>query len=247
MAILDEHCATVLLTAEQQGMLERYHALREASKRLNTRLFRMLPRSAITRSAKDLGMLVHDTIVFRTIGESDILAGYAMHDYRPSSTAPSLVERFASPAFDKEAAGLDEAEAAVRRYKATARFTIVQVRDVTPGFAIHVDDLLRGGSSLLLVDVWLSRTAVASAVFAGRIHQAEGFWMTTGGGVPLDADTLESVVHRLEGRYGERLARPDLLDPAQRSDLARRVLRICLDRRMTEHMSYQDPQEQGDL
>ncbi len=247
MAVVDQRFDTALLTAEQRRMLERYHRLREASKRLNSRLFRMLPRRTIMESAKDLGMLVRGTIVWRSIGESDVLADYAIHDYRPSSTAQSTAERFASARFDEEAAALDEDEAVVRRYKAAARFSIVQVRDVAPGFAVRIDDVLRREASLLLVDVWLSRTAEPGAVFAGRIHQAEGFWMMSGGGVPLDVDTLECVAHDLLGRYGERLDRPDLLQHAQWSDIARRVLRTCLERGMMDHMDYRDPSEQGEL
>jgi hypothetical protein len=171
MAILERVFPATPLTAEQQKMLRRYHQFREASKRLNNRLSRMLPKGAIRQSAKDLGMLVRGTIVFRHLHESDILTDYALHNYRPSPSAQSLVERFASARFDREAETLDKDEAAIRRHKAAARFAILQVRQVLPGLGIRADDLLWCKQALLLIDVGLSRTAQTRADLRPPIHR----------------------------------------------------------------------------
>lgn len=158
------------LTREQRGWLSRYQRLRAASRRLNDRLLDRLPRGALARCAKELGLVRDRTVVLENLDvEGAMLMDYALHDHRPTADRRSIAERFCSSAFDREAASLDHDEAAARRYRATARFALLQICDAVVGLGVHVYDVLRGGEPFLLADVALSRTGGPGVAFATRL------------------------------------------------------------------------------
>lgn len=229
------------LTSEQLGLLCRYQRLRAASRRLNDRLLARLPRGALAQCAKELGLVRGRTIALVNDVEGAVLMDYALHDHRPTADGRSIAERFCSSAFDREAASLDGDEAAARRYRATARFALLQICDAVVGLGVHVYDVLRGGEPLLLADENLSRTGGPGVAFAARLVDVGDFRMTTGASLPVDDVGVDAAVGEVARRFGDRFDDVRRLASVQQSRLARHVLRICLARYAINHA---DPPEE---
>jgi len=203
--------------------------LRKASQRLNDRILDHLPRGALIQSARALGLRHSGEIVLTDMLEANVILDYALHDYR-KGRAPSTIERFVSPAFDREAEDLDDLERALRRYKAATRFSLMSVAEVLPGFGVVLDEMMGAGRSVLLADIDLAGVAEPGATCACRYFEAEGFSMSTGLVIGIDRPTAVDLVQDLALRYGSALMTQEGLGRCDRSEMVRRVLRVCLQR-----------------
>jgi hypothetical protein len=230
------------LTSEQLGLLSRYQRRRTASRRLNDRLLDRLPRGALARCAKELGLVRDRGIVLVNLDvEGAMVMDYALHDHRPTADRRSIAERFCSSAFDREAASLDRDEAEARRHRVTARFALLQICDAVVGLGVHAYDALRGGEPFLLADVSLSRTGEPGVHLVTRIVDAGDFLMSTGASLPVDDAGVDAVSFEVAQHFGPRFDDVRRLEPLQQSRLARHVLRICLARYAITHADA--PQE----
>ncbi len=230
------------LASDERGLLARYERLRSASRRLNFRLVDMLPRGAVARCARELGLVKGHAVVFADVDvEGPVVLDYAVHDHRPTADKRSVAERFCSSAFDREAASLDEDAALARRHRASARFSLFEVREVAFGIGVHVYDLLRGGDPFLLADVALGTEGSPGVLLAARIVDAGEFRMTTGATLFTDDIAVDAALNGVTRYFGPCLDDIRRLPPVQQSRLARQVLRICL---AQYALSHPDPLEE---
>jgi hypothetical protein len=222
-----------------EQLLTRYRAIRETQKALHAKLLKFIPKGALKKSAKRLGIPFEEkTLIFGAQGEMDVLIDYCIYDFRePSYKAKrsNAVERMlkASPPPD----GSDEMmllQAATR-----ARYCIMLVEKIVRGLGVEVKDVLRK-ESFFLNDVGFSETAVIGYPLAARVISPDGFNITTGAALPLrDKATALDVIAGLEAEIGGKLLQGvDGLSPQEKARMSAVIIRECLAHDASSGIAY---------
>jgi hypothetical protein len=185
------------LKTDHDHLLSRYRAYREAGHRLHGRLRPYIPKKAVTKAARKLGLESGGTIVAANDLELAVLVDYVHFDHREvAMSGPSLNvwEKFARAEMPPE--GSIE-----RRYVEAAlkaRYGIVAIESVIPGVGLQVHDFMRD-QRFMVVDVGLSQTGAPGMLQAARLMSPEpDLTFTTGVGIPLAGEDASDLMDSLE-------------------------------------------------
>ena len=210
------------LPTEQRALREKYQRLREVQRGLNSRLTKMIARSGIEESARQLGLWQRGIIVFGEEDDASVLMDFAIHEYRirgGTTAVERLAKQSMAPAGSDERLVLD----ALLR----ARFTLLRVDEAIPGVGVHVSDRLYA-REFLLADIGLSDTAVEGLHLCARVLEFPQFCMQTGAALPFDADAAESAVLVFGDVFDDVALGLTAFRPKQRAKVAAFLTRMAL-------------------
>ena len=208
------------------GDVEKFQRLREASRRLMSRVTKTIPRAAMEDVAGALGIMRKGMLVFDTEEVAAVHADCCLHDWirdgRNLITKYSL-DHPASPGTDEEF---------LLRAHQQARFRILLPKSVASGAGMECTDAL-SAERLFLMDIALSKGVKDSrCVMATRTVPLDGYWMTTGAGLPItDGEEVVGEVRRLL----------KAVPPVDPHEMALAILRKCLDCGAAEYVTYSGP------
>jgi len=216
------------------GDVEKYQRFRQASRKLMSRLTKTIPRAAMEEIGNALGIMRKGVLVYDTEDVMAVHADCCLHDWirngRNLITKYSL-EHPASPGTDEEF---------LLRAHQQARFRILIPGSVAPGAGVECADGL-SGERLFLMDVALGNSVQEGrTLMATRTVPLDGYWMTTGAGLPIgDKKTGEEVVGEVRGLL-------KVVPPVDPHKLALAILRKCLDCGAAEYVTYRGLKESED-
>ena len=215
---------------DRKCILDRYKQLRSASRQLNNTLMSRY-KPPVKQAAKELGVLVGDTIVM-DMDQMPVLMDYAIHHCRKDGR--TVVERFAAEHPPPPSSDLEAVLTVMRQ----AFFSLFQVRGAVKDVGVHVMDILRRREHFI-ADVGFSETAVEGFVLASRVLPFEDFLMTTGAALPVEVKVLEWVAKSLEqsGLSNEQLR---ALPRQAWADMEARVIHACLHSDGNQRITCQD-------
>jgi len=198
--------AAKIARMDQAAILRDYKELRGKSIALSNRLMKTLEQDDVGAAASALGMLHGKHIDLETEDEMCVLMDYAIHSIFHDGR--NAVDRLL--ATDPYPEGSPELR--LLRSMQRSHFTILEVTSPIPGFGVHALDG-PGRTPIVLLDVGFSQTAVPGNAMATRIHSpGEGWWMSTGAGLPLNEKAAERIVRKFEDhkhRFGAEPPPPE--------------------------------------
>jgi len=220
---------------DYKDIARRYVRTRAITFKLNQKLVGLLSKGIIQQAAKQIGILIKETIVFRNEDESSVLMDFAIHECRVDGK--NAFDRYLllnPPAPDSE-------EAAVFASVQRGYFSVFGVESVVPGFGVHVRDFVNNGSHFL-ADKGFSQTAEAGLVVASRVFPFADYLMTGGAGLPVNSATFRQIIKILPD-VGSRSGgnEPRRNHPEFNAE----VIRLCLSAVGAPKIRYQGVEEAG--
>jgi hypothetical protein len=213
------------------GDVEKYQRLREASRKLMSRLTKTIPRAAMEEIAEALGIMWKGVLVYDTEDVTAVHADCCLHDWirdgRNLVTKYSL-DHPASPGTDEDF---------LLRAHQQARFRILLPKSVAPGAGMECTDALSGEHLFLMDIAYCSSVHDGGPVMAARTVPLDGYWMTTGAGLPITGQKAgEEVVREVKRLF-------KVVPPVDPHEMALAILRKCLDCGAAEYITYRGPEE----
>lgn len=155
-------------------MVEKYQIYREACTKLVTSktMFSGISREAMMKSAKLLGIAQGDTLVFDREEEINVLADFALHEYKVSNKNAVQIYREKVPC--------NEIERDIRDALLSSTSLSKVISISTEESSLLLADLLNQGENIKLIDINLSKTAIPGLLLFTRILPFENFQMTSG-------------------------------------------------------------------
>jgi hypothetical protein len=225
---------------EYNELVDRYECFRRISRQLHSTLLNYLPKKALKKCAKKLGISKSGVFVFQQEHEADVLMDYCIYDYYEGSI--NTVSRYMMQ--HPPTAGSDEY--LVLKAMSESYYSIIQVEDIVDGVGIRAHDPLRD-KRFLLVDIGLSRTAIEGLVIAARFISFEDFAMTSGAALPVDADTLIKIMDLLTQRFVEGPDKCRDFSVKQKADLSASIIRLCLESEASSRIAYEYPERNPEI
>jgi SEC-C motif len=224
---------------DHSGLLDRYRRTREVRFRLNNLLVKMIPKKTLDECGRILGFFRKGVLFFETEDETSLLMDYCI--YYPQSDGRNLVAKY----LEKSPPPADSDEMLALQSMTHAYYSLFQVVEVERGVGVGVRDLLRDETGFV-VDVGFGNTAHRHMMVATRIIPMEGFLMTGGAALPVDAPAAERISRELK-RTGYN---PETFDfhritARQEAELAALVIRACRSTGMTSRIAYAEPGSPG--
>jgi hypothetical protein len=223
---------------DHSALLERYRRMREVTFRLNNLLVKTIPKRTLEECGRLLGFIRKGILFFETEDESAVLMDYCI--FYPDSDGRNLVAKY----LEKTPPPADSEEMAALQAMTHAYYSLFQVVDVERGVGVSVRDLLRGETGFI-VDVGFGSSAQRHMILATRIIPVEGFLMTSGAAVPVDASAAARIFRELKRTgYSENFDYRQIT-PRQEAEVAAVVIRECRASGMTSRIAYAEPGAQA--
>lgn len=176
-----------------ESTIDRYRRIRLRVSELQSVIARTLGRDGLQSSAKVLGMVSHKTIVVDSEAEMMLLMEYAIYDQR-AHDGLTPVRRY----FRHHPVPPQHEDHAVAVAMQNATYRIVRIDRRVPDSGVDVTDILTRGS-FHLTDLSMSHHAAEGGVLGVRTLSFDDMAMTTGAGVPLLPETVDELLHIIEG------------------------------------------------
>ena len=216
-------------------LLDRYKQIRDVRFRLNNLLVGTIPKKTLEDCGRKLGLFRKGTLVFGSEDEMSVLMDYCL--YYPEPDGRNLVAKY----LEKSPLPADSDEVIALRAMTQAYYSLFQITDVERGVGVTVQDLLRDETGFMM-DIGFGNTAHRHWMVATRIVPVEGFLMTGGAGLPVDAAAARRIFNELT----KLKQPPETFDfkgitPLQEAELAALMIRTCLSSGMSSHVAYAEP------
>jgi len=218
-------------------VLAAYKRLRQVRYDLNSTLVETLDKRAIDEGASKLGLLRRGMLAFESEEEMPALMDYCIHNFRDGGR--NAVRKY----LDESPPPPGSEERAVLTAMLKSYYSLFQVLDVARGVGVTVQDLLRGDTAFL-ADIGFGDTAEKSAILATRVIPMEGFLMTSGASLPVNAPAMVQIRKGLERTFAPETDFTRLT-PQQEADLAALVIRACLASGVASHFAYAMPGQES--
>jgi hypothetical protein len=220
---------------DHSGLLDQYRRMREVRFRLNNLLVKTIPRKTLEECGRILGFFRKGVLVFESEDETSVLMDYCL--YYPGPDGRNLVAKY----LEKSPPPVDSDEMVALREMTHAYYSLFQVIGVERGVGVSVRDLLRGETGFI-VDVGFGDTAQRHMILATRIIPVEGFLMTGGAALPVDASVAERISKELKRTgYDPETFDYEQITPRQEAEVAAIVIRECRSTGMTSRIAYAEP------
>lgn len=222
-------------TAEQYSQrVNRYKEIRKTACRLNNEILpKYLSKRALEVCGGKLGIMRGDTLFCASMDHMSVLMDYCLHNY--ADEGGTAVSRYLAD-FELD---VHSDEYAVVKAMAESFYTIVQVEEVVAGVGVRVIDLFVG-QEYLLIDMGFSETAVTGIVIATRLLPFDGFVMTSGAPLPVDAEMLTEIRDSILPKFGTVSERSVQVAADRRADLTAAIIRLCLSEESSVRIEYED-------
>jgi hypothetical protein len=204
VALARQQPASEILPAlrTRDEIIRRYRHLRGISKCINNGLLELVPRAAIIKQARRLGLTLGRTLVLDSMDQMAFLYDLAIYTAPPDRTR--AIDRYARAA--RFQPGSDDAR--VLKAMRNARFVLgtIERRHETAGLVMR--DLLRE-TDLWLVDEGLERSIADGTALVTRVYTPDEFSVTCGVMMPVDKmileDAFDEVLPRLKNHTPEEI------------------------------------------
>jgi hypothetical protein len=210
-----------------------YNRFRQVGVPLNHRLVKILDGETMKEGGRRLGILRNDILIFDSEDEAGVLMDYCI--YNIYTDGLNAVQRYLAESPPRR----NSDEMLLLNAMLRAYYSIFQVIEVERGVGVVVQDLLRGGTSIL-IDISFSSIAIEGLALATRAIPIEDFFMTGGAGLPVTQAEMTKIA-----RETKRIYHPETdltrLTPDQESDLTALIIRTCLESGMGSRIAYEDP------
>lgn len=220
----------VLDPADREAVLARYRRYRALNRAHNNRILRQLPRDALLRQARRVGLARGKTLLTEELDQLYLALDLAIHTAPPDRTR--VIDRYARTASVERGSDDERVLEAMRR----GRFCILAIvrRHEIGGLIVH--DPTRS-ADLWLMDEHLGATA-KGGLFATRLFEFDDFHITAGVGVPVDEALLKDTLFEI----------PFLLDkpwPELMADrrFAEALYRVALEGGVTDNIHFVDVED----
>jgi hypothetical protein len=181
----------------RKDVLTRYRHLRAISVRHHGAALKYLARPAIIENARRLGMLEDHTVIADRDEELTLMYDLAIYTARDGRSR--AIDRYARAA---QFPSLSD-ETALLQAMCRARFSIWRIVARHDVCGLVVSDLMRK-TETWLVDEGFEKCGKTGICFAGRLCDADPFFITSGIVVPVDPPLLEDILgDRRACRYNE--------------------------------------------
>ncbi len=220
---------------DRSELLDRYRRMREVRFRLNNLLVNAIPRKTLEECGRILGFFRKGVLFFETEDETSLLMDYCI--YSPGPDGRNLVAKH----LEKSPPPPGSDEMAALQGMTHAYYSLFQVVEVERGVGVSVRDLLRRETGFI-VDVGFGNTAQRHMIMATRIIPMEGFLMTGGAGLPVDASAAERISRELKRTvYNSETFDFKQITPRQEAELVAIIIRQCRATGMTSRIAYAEP------
>jgi len=210
-----------------QSDVERYKRLRALGMDLSHRILNTAPRRALHETGEAIGIVRDGTFLFDTKDVTNVLMDCCLYDW--IDNGKNLVQRYAESQVLEP--GTDE-HYLLQAYLG-AQYRIVLPKAVVPGAGVSLADAL-SGARLFIMDIALSQSPLSKQIsWAMRTIPLGEYWISSGAGLPMDADVRESVLTKLKEEKS--------LDPHQ---MALLVVRACLESGAAQYVTYEGSEDQ---
>jgi len=210
-----------------------YKRFRQAGVRLNNKLVESLDGDTMKEGGRRLGILRKDILVFDTEDQASVLMDYCI--YNMYTDGLNAVQRYLAESPPRR----DSDEMLFLNAMLRAHYSIFQVIEVERGVGVVVEDLLRGGTSIL-IDINFASIAREGMALATRVIPVEDFFMTGGAGLPVTNAELNKIARETK-RIFDPATDVTRLTPDQESDLTALIIRTCLESGMGSRIAYEEP------
>jgi SEC-C motif len=219
---------------EHSDVLVRYRRLREVGLRLNNRLIGEIPKRTLQECGRTLGFLRKGILVFDSQEELSILMDYCLYHPLPGGgnlVAESLKENPPPP---------DSEEMAVLQAMTRSYYSLFQVTEVERGVGVSVVDVLRTEPGFI-ADVGFGNSAQRYLMLASRVLPIDGFLMSGGAALPVDASAARQILDELT----RAKLTPDAVDfrqitPRREAEVAALMIRTCRSTGMSTRVRFED-------
>jgi len=221
------------IPVEYCEVVDRYKHFRIINRRLHSALLSYLPKKAVKKCARKLGISKSGVFVFQEQHEADVLIDYCIYDYHEggeNAVSRYVMENPPTPGSD---------EHVVLKAMLESHYSLIQVEGIMEGVGIRAHDLLNN-RRFLLVDIGFSQTAEEGVVIAARIIPFEDFVMTSGAALPVDADTLIQIMDLLTEQFDGGPEKFQDFSVEQKADLTASIIHICLEADASSRIAYED-------
>ena len=180
-------------------LLEKHKTYRKTTFELNQKMIKTcLDREIIMQSAKLLGLLQENTLIFDYEDEINVLMDFVLHDYRVNNK--NAIEVY------KEIKGWENEieknilDAFLSSY--TSLFKITSVSETENSLILH--DLLNQRENIKIMDIAFSQTAKSGLLLFFRLVSHRDFGMTSGVSFVF-AGNLEAYLLRRYKKIGKKV------------------------------------------
>jgi hypothetical protein len=128
----------------------------------------------LMESARLLGMMKNDTIIFANEDETSVLMDFSLHEYRISGKSPVEIYR-------EMHGGKNETERNLLNSLIAAQTSLFRITSIAQSQSLLIlEDLIAPKNPVNLVDIAFSRSAVPSLLLFLRLVPLEEVFMTSG-------------------------------------------------------------------
>jgi hypothetical protein len=211
------------------AILEDYRQLRATGLKLNLALHQMLGRVDVQTAARRLGMMSGDTLVLETEDEIAVVLDFAFHNVWHNGNTVidrKLLENPPAPG---------STEDRLLRALQQSFHTLIEVQRTIPGFGI---ECVEGPNRrpITVVDINFSRSAIPGLAILARLSSpGEGWYMTTGSGLPVNSEAAEKITAAMQRFLLQHRRQPD---DCERETM---MIRACLKAGSAEQIRYASP------
>jgi hypothetical protein len=159
----------------KKPLIKEYRRYRTASMDLNHKIIQScLHRDAFMESARSLGMVKNDTIVFADEDETNVLMDFALHEYRVDGK--TSVEHYR-----ETKGGKNKIERNLLNFWLAASTSLFKITSITQSQPFLIlEDLIAPKNPVKLVDIAFSRSAVPGLLMFLRLVPFKEAFMTSG-------------------------------------------------------------------
>jgi len=219
-------------TINDAQLTKQYQRIRAITQKLyQDDLPRYLSKKAFQTCGQKLGVMQNNTLVLSDTDHTSVLMDYCLYEYRENGQN-AISHYLAETPLE---AGSDEYR--VTRAMSESFYALLLVEQVQPGIGVHVLDILRE-RRFLLMDLNFSQTAVPGVVIATRVLPFDGFAITAGAPLSVDAGMMTKIKNILVQRLEDE--RKGKNDAQKWTDLATTVIRMVLQGESSTKVKYRD-------
>jgi hypothetical protein len=212
-------------------VLRLYQSQREATRRLMHEAMQLLMKSDFQKAAQALGMWRRGIIVFDNEDMSCVMMNYALLELRREGR--TAVERFRA-----DRSLYDADDSAVVDLLCNAQFRLLTFRRRAGDGCCEMIDRLTGNNGVL-VDFGIAKSCPVGTSVATHVWKlGEGFWMSTGAGLPFSEAAEQLLSRRIRGICRCKLEDWPKLGVRQRTAVTALTIRCCLDSGGGDRMRY---------
>lgn len=230
MGLLDFLIKTLDAPTDLQAIADRHRRLYTSRYELNQAIVRRLPTKSVHDGARRLGMLEHNTIVYKNESELPVLMDYCMYDvlhYGRSAVEQYAIDLPSTPGSD----AMINLGAMQRAW-----YTVVTILDTVPGVGCHIQDSF-ADEPRFLADISFSNSGAPGDMMVTRLLDFGDFVASSGAALPLFFPEKDQVQHWLQ--VIKHCAGTEDFDPAE-------LIRLCFEMGSSSYVRYASPSGEPD-